>query len=498
MATETSYKYYAFISYNGNDERWAKWLHKKLEYYKIPSALRKQHIGLPKHVRPVFWYKQDLSGTKLTSSLHKELEASKYLIVICSPHSANSSWVNDEVQDFINQGKEERIIPFIVEGIPYSNDSDECFPPALRQMQRQEQLRGINIKEQGSDHALVDVIATMFGLRFDDLWRRHRRRVIRNRIYMGIACLMALLVGFFYWDYTRPTYEYYADYVDCNGIPKGILPLKKEEVEKRHQSYRFEKRRIPIGEPNAWQWRLAKVALINSAGTVQEHTENELKDRHPIQEIEYSDITGTVIRINYCNKSGKTVLRHDLSEHNGTPACIADFKAELEEKGSGYIGASTTDISVSLLSDKQNKTNIKRYAYKRNEQGFIIEQSFHSNNDDDLSRSAVSDGDGIFGMRYTLDSLGRRIKTEYLGINRMPFSTKKGIAGKTYEYDRFGNICMVKYTNINGRETLNQLMWAKCFATADDNGNIIDKTYYGTEGKPCLQKVNYKVFSPIF
>lgn len=122
MATETSYKYYAFISYNGNDEHWAKWLHKKLEYYKIPSALRKQHIGLPKHVRPVFWYKQDLSGTKLTSSLHKELEASKYLIVICSPHSAQSAWVNDEVQDFINQGKEERIIPFIVEGIAYYDE----------------------------------------------------------------------------------------------------------------------------------------------------------------------------------------------------------------------------------------------------------------------------------------------------------------------------------------------------------------------------------------
>lgn len=128
MTTETSYKYYAFISYNGNDERWAKWLHKKLEYYKIPNALRKQHIGLPKHVRPVFWYKQDLSGTKLTSSLHKELEASKYLIVICSPHSANSSWVNDEVQDFINQGKEERIIPFIVEGIAYYDcDGKPCI-----------------------------------------------------------------------------------------------------------------------------------------------------------------------------------------------------------------------------------------------------------------------------------------------------------------------------------------------------------------------------------
>ena len=487
MRTEQNYKYYAFISYNGNDERWAKWLHKKLEYYKIPSALRKQHIGLPKQVRPIFWYKQDLSGTKLTSSLHKELEASKYLIVICSPNSAQSEWVNDEVQDFINQGKEDRIIPFIVEGIPYSNDSSECFPPALRQMQRQEQLRGININEQGGDRALVDVIATMFGLRFDDLWGRHRRRVIRHRIYMGIACLIALLVGIFYWDYTRPTYEYFADYVDCNGVPKGILPLNKEQIEKRRRLYRFEKRRIPFGEPGSWQWRLAKVAFVNSAGTVQEDTVSEKRKRYSIQEIEYSKISGAVIRINYCNRNGKIVLRHDLSERNGIPASLADFKVEQEEKGSGFINANTTYI----LSDNSlgtQKANITRYAYKRNEQGYIIECTYHSNNDADLSRSAVSDADGIFGMRYTLDSLGRQVKIEYLGIDDEPCSTKQGVAGKLYEYDCYGNICKATYINIKGEPILNQLMWAQCISIADNSGNIIEESCFGIDGKPCLDK----------
>ena len=111
--TETK-KYYAFISYSSQDEKWAKWLHTSLEHYNLPTALCKQNPAIPKRVRPVFWYKHDLSGTTLSESLVRELNNSLYLIVICSPSSARSPWVNDEVKAFIAQGKSDKIIPFIV------------------------------------------------------------------------------------------------------------------------------------------------------------------------------------------------------------------------------------------------------------------------------------------------------------------------------------------------------------------------------------------------
>lgn len=75
---------------------------------------------MPKKIRPVFWYKQDLSGTKLKKTPNNELSSSKYLIVICSPDSAKAEWVNDEVVAFIEQGKGDRIIPFIVAGSPHA------------------------------------------------------------------------------------------------------------------------------------------------------------------------------------------------------------------------------------------------------------------------------------------------------------------------------------------------------------------------------------------
>ena len=193
-------RYYAFVSYNSADEKWAKWLQHSLEYYHVPSALCKEYSNLPKKIRPVFWYKQDLSGTKLKDALSKELENSKFLIVICSPDSAKSEWVNDEVLSFIKQGKGDKIIPFIVGGVPHAkNTNEECFPPALLGLKRDEEIRGIDvIRKEGKWHALVDVIATMFGIRFDELWERHKKRR-RRIVFLSILSLLAVLAVCVAW-----------------------------------------------------------------------------------------------------------------------------------------------------------------------------------------------------------------------------------------------------------------------------------------------------------
>ena len=87
MEIENGYRYYAFISYNHRDEKVAKWLQSRLEHYKLPSVARKE-IGEDVKIRPVFRYVSDLGVAVLREKLREELDASKYLIVVCSPHSA--------------------------------------------------------------------------------------------------------------------------------------------------------------------------------------------------------------------------------------------------------------------------------------------------------------------------------------------------------------------------------------------------------------------------
>ena len=187
------YTFDAFISYSHRDLDWGKWLQRKLETFHIPNDMR--------YVRPkgqklrVFRDQTDLAGTGLQDSLRKNLLASRYLIVICSPSSAASSWVNEEVQFFVSQGRVDRIIPFIVDGEPKSDDPAlECFPPALRNIQGYTHL-GANIREIGRNKALLKTVSILLDVRFGRLVDREKERKIRTALVTGIIVAVIAATG---------------------------------------------------------------------------------------------------------------------------------------------------------------------------------------------------------------------------------------------------------------------------------------------------------------
>ena len=205
-------EYFAFISYQRKDEEWADKLRNKLEHYRLPSSVRKQDASLPKEIRPIFRDALELAGGVLAKEIETALQQSKYLIVICSPNSAKSPWVNKEIQTFIDLGREDHIIPFIIDGTPFSDNEDtECFPPALRSLKGEKELLGININELSRDAACIKVVACMFGLKFDTLWQRHERerRKKRNKVIAGISvlALLAVVVAGWIWRQNKQVNE---------------------------------------------------------------------------------------------------------------------------------------------------------------------------------------------------------------------------------------------------------------------------------------------------
>ncbi len=192
---EQTKEYFAFISYKREDEKWAKWLQHKLEHYHLPVNVRKENPSLPQSIRPVFKDTSELAAGVLADEIHEALENSKYLIVICSPRAAQSKWVGKEVQTFIDMGRSDKIIPFIIGGTPFSdNPEDECFPSALLNLPKEQELLGVNINEMGREAAVVKVVARMFGLKFDTLWQRYEREQKRKRwMWIGGSVLLALL-----------------------------------------------------------------------------------------------------------------------------------------------------------------------------------------------------------------------------------------------------------------------------------------------------------------
>lgn len=89
----------AFISYSRHDRREAIWLHRSLEAFRTPKALVEK--GSRSRLKKVLRDEDELrAAPDLTEAIRDGLRRSDWLIVVCSPHAAQSDWVNKEIQYF--------------------------------------------------------------------------------------------------------------------------------------------------------------------------------------------------------------------------------------------------------------------------------------------------------------------------------------------------------------------------------------------------------------
>ena len=209
METLSTYKYYAFISYKSEDEKWAKKLQEDIEKYRLPAYLCKKYPTSSKRLKPCFRYHTDIGINELKQELNEKLEKSKFLIIVSSPKSAKSEWVGEEIETFVRLGRKSSIIPFIVDGVPYSDDENECLHPSIKKQfprsdshEDDKEILGANVNEEGREgrrikwnKAVVKVIAKMLELEFDELWQREKRRKVRNALWWTTG-LMTIFVAF--------------------------------------------------------------------------------------------------------------------------------------------------------------------------------------------------------------------------------------------------------------------------------------------------------------
>ena len=201
---EQEYKYYAFISYNKKDTEWGKRVQRKLEHYRMPATLCSEKGWKRKPINPVFFAPTDIQPGGLTEELQERLRASRNLIVICSPNSAQSEWVGKEIEYFHSLGRTDSIHFFIVDGSPNSADpATECFNPVIKKLDLPEIL-GANINEKiyrwawlNKERAYVQLVSKLLGVEFDTIWKRHQRRLISRIIAwtLGAIIVLAALVG---------------------------------------------------------------------------------------------------------------------------------------------------------------------------------------------------------------------------------------------------------------------------------------------------------------
>ena len=211
---QQTFKYFAFISFQSSDAREAVRLQHAIERYRLPAILCKQDNSIPRRIKPLYCYINDMhAGEELMQELKSRMEQSRYLIVVCSPRAAQSTYINSGIDYFISLGRSDSIIPIIVDGVPYSGDpATECFPEALRRHfpknadpLKDHSILGINIHEQGVsrrkayNRAMLMVVARMLQLDFDGLLLRDKQRRRKRSILATCVSLLAVVALCLTW-----------------------------------------------------------------------------------------------------------------------------------------------------------------------------------------------------------------------------------------------------------------------------------------------------------
>lgn len=200
----SEFKYRAFISYSHQDRAWADWLHRRLESYRVPARL----VGsaglrgpVPKRIGRCFRDQLELSAAShLGATLQQALADAESLIVVCSPRSATSQWVNEEIRQFRRLGRASNIYALVVDGEPYSADpAQECFPQALCRADDGSALPeplAADAREQGEgkSDSFLRLAAGLLGVNYDELRRRERLRRARfAALAIGLSLAVAVI-----------------------------------------------------------------------------------------------------------------------------------------------------------------------------------------------------------------------------------------------------------------------------------------------------------------
>ncbi len=188
-------RYNAFISYRHSelDMFVAKQVHRRLETFRVPRKVQKA-TGV-KNIKRVFRDQEELPiGSDLGDNISTALQESEFLLVICSPRTPQSYWVQTEIKTFISMHGRENVLAILIEGEP-----NESFPPELLTDEKGNPVEPLAADVRGKDMRevkkklrteIMRLAAPLLHCSYDDLRQRHKERQMRRAFAFMTAGLV--------------------------------------------------------------------------------------------------------------------------------------------------------------------------------------------------------------------------------------------------------------------------------------------------------------------
>ena len=186
-------KYMAFISHSHQDASEAKAFQRFIETYRIPMYVQRdaENKRALKHLAPVFLDRADLSAEHdLTAAIQRALNASRFLIVICSRHSRQSAWVEKEVAEFCKRKGSEYVIYVVSEREPANVDYKSLLPQSGSiSADKEPVVADRRHAADGPKQAALKVIAAMLRVDLTTLVRRDIAYTRKKKLLYSAALL---------------------------------------------------------------------------------------------------------------------------------------------------------------------------------------------------------------------------------------------------------------------------------------------------------------------
>lgn len=198
MGTADRQDFDAFVSYSHADKAVARRIQRFVEHHPLPHP-----PGTPRRRLRVFRDDTDIRAAALTQELGAALARSRALILCASPEAVRSTWVQQELDLFLEQDRSRPVLPVLVAG-----DAGSALPARLANADiRHVDARGawrFGFLRSSARDELLRVVAALAGedLRAFIPWDRRRRR---NLIATCAAAIVALAAAalFVPFEHTR-------------------------------------------------------------------------------------------------------------------------------------------------------------------------------------------------------------------------------------------------------------------------------------------------------
>ncbi|MDX8033413.1 toll/interleukin-1 receptor domain-containing protein [Lentzea sp. BCCO 10_0856] len=184
-------RFWAFLSYSWSDRSRAVSLHRKLERFVVPRHARRMADpqGPPgRRLRPVFRDDDEMAASgPLGERLRTAIDEAPAMVLLASPASARSHYVNLEVEHFLTNHDPKRLVIVAVG----DSTRDPELPAALDHV---DEPLWVDVRggRRLTRRDLVRVAAIVLDVGFEALWRRHVRYL---RQLAALWCALVLVVG---------------------------------------------------------------------------------------------------------------------------------------------------------------------------------------------------------------------------------------------------------------------------------------------------------------